>query len=99
MVHVVKGRQYRCLNRRDGVWDRLSALIVTSFDASATGMSSTAQYSFQTSDRSVVARRAMRAIYSARLAFNIEFYPRDYVSQENAWSSAIATDYIKKDRG
>ena len=55
-----KGRQYSAY--RDGVRDRLSTSIVTYFDASTTGTSSTAQYSFQTSDRSIVARCAMRAI-------------------------------------
>jgi hypothetical protein len=40
MVHAVKGRQHsahiRCLNRRDGVWGRLSTSKVTNLDASIT---------------------------------------------------------------
>jgi hypothetical protein len=49
MVHVVKGRQhsaYTVPRASIAEMERLSISIVTSFDASITGMNLTAQYSF-----------------------------------------------------
>ena len=66
MVHVVKGPQYYSAYTV-GTWiaemESETDSRPPSFDASVTEMSSIAQYSSQTSDRSVVAHCSMRATY------------------------------------